>query len=224
MATTSKPHALDRLTAPAAALIIAAPLADALASVLHPPMPDDLGRLLPLVEQTPRWYPMSLVGLLASGLLAGASVVLGRIIRPASPILGTVAMITTFIGAVLMASMQGFKLFLPTLADLAPKDGATAVGEFTGGLTFLPMIGAFVLRALGIVLLGIAAARSRTVRWPIGVTIAAGAVLAFQLPAGPDALGWLIVAGGTACIVRAKASGRPAGQPGREVKSQAALT
>ena len=85
-----------------------------------------------------------------------------------------------------MAGMQGFKLFLPTLAEFAPGDGAEAIDAFIGGASFLPMIGGFVLRALGLVLL--ASLRcAAIVSWPIGVLVVIGAVLAFQLPAGPDA-------------------------------------
>ena len=36
----------------------------------------------------------------------------------------------------------------------------------------------------------------------VGGLIGVGAVAAFQLPAGPDALGWLAVAAGTALVVR----------------------
>ena len=181
-------------------LVIAAPLADAIASALHPSMPDDAAQLLAVVDRTGRWYAMSLIGLVASGLVAAAAIVLGRSIRDKAPVLGTVAMVVTFVGAVLMASMQGFKLFLPTLANVAPEAGAAAVGEFLESAAFAPMIGAFVLRALGYVLFGVAAAKGRIVSWPIGLVVAVGAVLAFQLPAGPDALGWVLVAIGVGVI------------------------
>lgn len=64
------------------------------------------------------------------------------------------------------------------------------------------MIGGFVLRAVGLVFLAIAARRSGVVRRPVSFLVAAGAVTAFLLPAGPDALGSLLVAVGTACIAR----------------------
>ncbi|MDQ3642042.1 MAG: hypothetical protein M3450_11430, partial [Actinomycetota bacterium] len=196
-------HPPRRMIGPAAvALLVAPPHADAVASALHPAMPDDLGELLAVVDQTSSWYTMSLIGLLASGLLVGLSVVLGRLVRRGSPILGTIGLVVTFAGGILMASMQGFKLFLPTLARLAPADGAAAIDAFTAGGSFAPIIGGFVLRAAGLVLLAIAATRSGVVRWPVSFLVAAGAVLAFQLPAGPDAVGWLLVAAGTACIAR----------------------
>ncbi len=143
---------------------------------------------------------MTLLGLVASGLVVAAAIVLGRWIRDRSPVLGTVAMVTTFAGGVLMASMQGFKLFLPTLADVAPDQGAIAVAEFLGGASFAPMIGGFVLRALGFVLIGLAAAKGGIVSWPLGLLVSIGAALAFQLPAGPDALGWVLVAIGVGAI------------------------
>ena len=186
----------------AVALLVAAPVADAVASALHPTMPDDLGELLAVVDQTSSWYTMSLIGLLASGLLVGLSVVLGRLVRRGAPILGTIGLVATFVGGMLMASMQGFKMFLPTLARLAPADGAAAIDAFTAGGSFAPMIGRFVLRAVALVFLAIAATRSGVVRWPVSSLVAAGAVAAFLLPAGPDALGWLLVAVGTTCIAR----------------------
>ena len=196
-------HPPRRMIGPAAvALLVAAPVADAVASVLHPTMPDDLGELLAVVDKTSSWYIMSLIGLLASGLLVGLSVVLGRLVHRSSPILGTIGLVVTFAGGMLLASMQGLKLFLPTLARLAPADGAAAVDAFTAGGSFAPMIGGFVLRAVGLVLLAIAATRSGTVRWPVSFLVAAGAVAAFLLPTGPDALGWLLVAVGAACIAR----------------------
>ncbi len=109
-------------------------------------MPDDAERLLAVVDGTGRWYLMSLFGLVASGLVVAAAVVLGRWVRTRSPFLGTIAMVSAFVGGVLMASMAGFKLFLPTLARLAPVDGATAVGEFIGSASFAPMVGGFMLR------------------------------------------------------------------------------
>ena len=203
MTVTTESQLPHRRLGPAAvALLVAAPLADALASALHPAMPDDLAELLSVVDRTSSWYVISLLGLVASGLLVGLSVVLGHLVRPRSPILGTIGLVVTFAGGILMASMQGFKLFLPTLARLAPADGAAAIDTFTAGGSFAPMIGGFVLRALGLILLAIAATRSGYVGWPVGLLVAGGAVLAFQLPAGPDALGWLLVAAGTACIAR----------------------
>lgn len=206
MTITTQTPVRDRMIGPVAAgLLVAAPLADALASALHPTMPDDLGELLSVVQRTPQWYIMSLIGLLASGLFVAAAVVLGRLVRDRSRVLGTIGLLVAFSGGVLMAAMNGFKLFLPTLADLAPADGATAIDAFTGDASFIPMIGGFVLRALGWVLLGIAASRSGIARWPVGLLVALGALLAFQLPAGPDALGWLLVAAGTSCIARSVA-------------------
>ncbi len=191
------------------ALVIAAPLADALASALHPAMPDDYERLLAVVDGTGRWYLMSLLGLVASGLVAAAAVVLGRWVRARSPILGTIAMVSAFVGGVLMASMAGFMLFLPTLARLAPVDGATAVGEFIGSASFAPMVGGFMLRALGWILLGVAAAKSGIVSWWTAVLVGIGAILAFQLPAGPDAVGWVLVAIGVGVIANRTVADRP---------------
>lgn len=125
MTDITESHSPRRMIGPAAVdLLVAAPLADAVASALHPTMPDDLGELLAVVGQTSSWYTMSLIGLLASRLLVGLSVVLGRLVRRGSPILVTIGLVVTFAGGMLMASMQGFKLFLPTLARLAPADGA----------------------------------------------------------------------------------------------------
>ncbi|MDP9006528.1 MAG: hypothetical protein M3N15_06420 [Actinomycetota bacterium] len=191
------------------ALVIAAPLADALASALHPAMPDDAERLLAVVDGTRRWYLMSLLGLVASGLVVAAAVVMGRWVRVRSPILGTLAMLSAFVGGVLMASMQGFTLFLPTLARLAPVDGATAVGEFIGSASFAPMVGGFILRALGWILLGVAAAKSGIVSWRTALLVAIGALLAFQLPAGPDAVGWILVAVGAGVIANRTAADTP---------------
>ena len=181
-------------------LVIAAPLGNALASVLHPAMPGDFERLLAVVDATGTWYLMSLLGLLASALVVAAAVVMGRWVRARSPILGTLAMASLFFGGVLMAGMQGFKLFLPTLASVAPVDGATAVGDFIESASFAPMIGGFLLRALGWILVGVAAARSGIVSWPTAMVVGIGAVLAFQLPAGPDAVGWILVAIGAGVI------------------------
>lgn len=189
------------------ALVIAAPLTDALASALHPAMPDDPERLLAVVDASGRWYLLSLLGLLASALVVAAAVVMGRWVRARSPILGTVAMASLFVGGVLMAGMQGFKLFLPTLASVAPVDGATAVADFIGSASFAPMIGGFLLRALGWILLGVAAAKSGIVSWRTAMLVGIGAVLAFQLPAGPDAVGWVLVAIGAGVIAHRTAVG-----------------
>ncbi len=191
------------------ALVISAPLADAVASALHPAMPDDAERLLAVVDGTARWYLMSVLGLVASGLVIAAAVVIGRWVRARSPILGTIAMVSAFVGGVLMASMQGFKLFLPTLARVAPLDGATAVGEFIGSASFAPMVGGFILRALGWILLGVAAAKSGIVSWRTAVLVGIGAILAFQLPAGPDAVGWVLVAIGVGVIANRTVVDRP---------------
>ena len=74
-------------------------------------MPDDAERLLAVVDGTGRWYVMTLLGLLAIGLVVAAAVVLGRWVRTRSPILGTIAMARAFVAGVLMANMQGFKVF-----------------------------------------------------------------------------------------------------------------
>ena len=191
------------------ALVIAAPLTDALASALHPAMPDDPDRLLAVVDATGRWYLMSLLGLLASALVVAAAVVMGRWVRARSPILGTLAMVSLFVGGMLMASMQGFKLFLTTLASVAPLDGATAVGNFIESASFAPMVGGFLMRALGWILLGVAAARSGIVSWPTAMLVGIGAVLAFQLPAGPDAVGWILVAIGAGVIANRSLADTP---------------
>ena len=99
-----------------------------------------------------------------------------------------------------MAAMQGFKLFLPTLADVAPTQGATAVGEFVDSSAFIPMIAAFMLRAVGWAVLAVAVGRA-TRRWWGPALIIGGVVTAFLLPAGPDAAAWLVVAAGTATVV-----------------------
>ena len=209
LTTSSKPRTQQKTPRLLFALVIAAPLADALASALHPAMPDDAERLLAVVDGTGRWYLMSLFGLVASGLVVAAAVVLGRWVRTRSPILGTIAMVSAFVGGVLMASMQGFKLFLPTLARLAPVDGATAVGEFIGSASFAPMVGGFMLRALGWILLGVAAAKSGIVSWWTALLVGIGAILAFQLPAGPDAVGWFLVAIGVGVIANRTVVDRP---------------
>lgn len=181
-----------------AAVCIAAPLADALASVLHPALPADGNQMLATVAATERWYAMSLVSLLAAALVGIAFVTLAGLGRKAR-VLSGLGLSFGIAGVTLMAAMQGFKLFLPTLADTSPE-AATAVGAYLSSAAFAPMIAGFVLRLAAWILIAAALLRAGAAPWPAAAAMALGAIAAFILPAGPDGIGWLVVAGATAWV------------------------
>lgn len=137
---------------------------------------------------------------MASGLVVAAAVVLGRVDSRKVTGAGNGGHGGHVHRRVLMAGMQGFKLSCPHSPTSSPDEGAAAVAHFLGGASFAPFIGALVLRAIGFILIGIAAAKGGIVSWPMGLLVSDGAALAFQLPAGPDALGWLLVAIGVSVI------------------------
>ena len=165
-------------------------------------MPDDPYTLLAVVDTTPRWYAMTLVGLLACALLGVAYLTLARHARSGAPRLATCGLALGAASIVLMSAMHGFKLFLPTLADVTLDNGSTAVGDYIESTAFIPMIAGFIIRALAWIVLAVALVTSSVVRLWVGALIAAGAVVAFQLPAGPDAVGWVAVAAGTYLALR----------------------
>lgn len=200
---TAPTTAVDRRSrwGPFAVVAMAAPVVEALASGLHPEMPTDYNDLIPLVGGTERWYAMSLVGVAACACSLVAFTWLARVAKAGAPRLATTGLVIASGAAILMSAMQGFKLFLPTLADVAPGPGAEAVGTFIGGSSFTPMIAAFVLRAIGWAVLAVAVGRSGAAPWWASALIVAGVVVAFVLPAGPDALAWLTVAIGTGYVV-----------------------
>jgi hypothetical protein len=193
-----------------ATVCIAAPLTDALASALHPELPAEGGAFLTTVAAAGGWYTMSLISLLAAALVGAALTVLAGLARRAR-VLAVLGLVTGVAGVTLMAAMQGFKLFLPTLAATTPEAG-TAVGAFIDSPAFLPMIAGFVLRLAGWILIAAALLRAGAAPWPAAVGIAGGAIVAFLLPAGPDAVGWVIVAAAVAwvLVVRRSTRGAPA--------------
>lgn len=219
MATTTSPRTSTSVSAgsrrwgPLAVAATVAPVTEAVASALHPEMPADYHDLLPLVAETDRWYVMSLVALAACCFSLAAFAWLNRAAQPGAPRLAVVGVVIASAAAVLMGAMQGFKLFLPTLAEVSPARGATAVGDFVDSAAFAPMIAAFLLRAIGWATLAVAVGRATRRWWGPGI-IVAGVVAAFLLPAGPDAAAWLAVAAGVAVTVGTAPGGRPASAAG----------